>query len=143
MKKRLKDQTSTSSPASSASNVTSQSAEPENMNSPQPSSSSSDVSSVTEVSAALSHDNHQDMITIKGENMELSETFPEIDDSFWSEALSADNSSIPLEFPEATNDQYSGELGFTFCPNMDDGMEFWYDLFIRAGHGDTPELPEF
>lgn len=90
---------------------------------------------------------------MKGENMELSETFPEIDDSFWSEALSADNSSIPLEFPEATNDQAqpqfpitendSGELGFTFGPNMDDGMEFWYDLFIKAGHGDTPKLPEF
>ncbi|XP_021804622.1 transcription factor MYB30-like [Prunus avium] len=153
LKKRLKDQTSTSSPASSASNVASQSAEPENMNSPQPSSSSSDVSSVTEVTAALTDDNHQDMITIKGENMELSETFPEIDDSFWCEALSADNSSIQLEFPEATNDQAqpqfpitendSGELGFTFCPNMDDGMEFWYDLFIRAGYGDTRELPEF
>lgn len=120
--------------------------------SPQP--SSSDVSSVTEVSAALSTE--QDMITNKGENMLLSETFPEIDDSFWSEALSADNSSIlPLEFPDAINDQTtqtqfpitendSAELmGYSFGPNLDDGMEFWYDLFIKAGHGDTPALPEF
>ncbi|KAM0988819.1 hypothetical protein ACFX13_012954 [Malus domestica] len=154
LKKRLKDHTTITSPASSSNctfNVTSQSADqPKNMNYPQP--SSSDVSSsVTEVSGALSSD--QDTIIVKGENMEPWETFPEIDDSFWSEALSANNSSTPLLFPRAENDETisefpitandSEELGFTFGLNLDDGMEFWYDLFVRTGHGGTPELPEF
>ncbi|CAN6547772.1 hypothetical protein FF1_022407 [Malus domestica] len=159
LKKRLKDHTtttssttSTRSSSNSTSNVTSQFVdEPENLNYPQP--SSSDVSSsVTKVSAALSTD--QDTIVVKGENMELSETFPDIDDdSFWSEALSTDNSSVPLQFPKASNDEPisefpitkndSEEFGFSFGLNMDDGMEFWYDLFIRTGHGGTPELPEF
>ncbi|KAL6192057.1 hypothetical protein ACLB2K_038444 [Fragaria x ananassa] len=141
LKKRLIKQDNTTSPTCSTSNLTSQYAEPEYVNfesttshapmSPQP-SSSEDVSSVTEASAATS----QNMI--KDEKIELDATFSDFDDSFWSEALSADNSGdISLEFLEGTNDQAP------FPSNIGDGMEFWYDLFIKAGHGGTPELPEF
>ncbi|KAL6194783.1 PREDICTED: myb-related protein Myb4-like [Fragaria vesca subsp. vesca] len=145
LKKRLIKRDNTTSPTCSTSNLTGQYAEPECVNfesttshasmSPQP-SSSEDVSSVTEASAATG----QNMI--KDEKIELDATFSDFDDSFWSEALSADNSGdIPLEFLEGTNDQAQPELPFP--SNIGDGMEFWYDLFIKAGHGGTPELPEF
>ncbi|KAI8560937.1 hypothetical protein RHMOL_Rhmol04G0295000 [Rhododendron molle] len=66
------------------------------------------------------------------------ETFPQIDDSFWSEELSAKNSI-------STDD-----LGFGFqlspaetsiSTTTDDGMNFWYNLLVRAGG--LPELSEF
>ncbi|KAK2984991.1 hypothetical protein RJ640_005759 [Escallonia rubra] len=110
---------------------------PMNMNTNLPVSpqhSSSELSSLTDSSA-------MNMVIIKHEEMESSKTFPEIDESFWSEELSTENCSI------------QSELGFqlpssqvTSCMNacnliVDDGMDFWYDLFIRAG--DLPELPEF
>lgn len=146
MKKRLLKNNKTTSPTCSTSNLTSQSADPEYVNfesptrqtslSPQP-SSSDDVSSVNNASATTG----QDMI--KDEKIEFNAPFPEIDDSFWSEALSADNSCyIPLEFLEGTNDS-STHPQFPVTSNIDDGMNFWYDLFIRAGDGGTPELPGF
>ena len=142
MKKRLIKHDNTASPTCSTSNLTSQYPEPENVNfesttshasmSPR-SSSSEDVSSVTEASVATSHN------MIKDEKIELDATFPDIDDSFWSEALSADNSGdIPLEFLEGTYDQAQVSPS-----NIGDGMEFWYDLFMKTGHRGTPELPEF
>ncbi|XP_050372310.1 transcription factor MYB14-like [Argentina anserina] len=145
LKKRLQKHDNTTSPTCSTSNLTSQYAEPEYVHfesatshasvSPQP-SSSDDVSSVTEASAAMGHN------MIKDEKFELDATFPHIDDSFWSEALSADNSSdIPLEFLEGANDRTQPQVLFPSC--MGDGMEFWYDLFIKTGDGGTPELPEF
>lgn len=146
MKKRLLKNNKTTSPTCSTSNLTSQSADPEYANFESPTrqtsmssqpSSSDDVSSVNNASAATG----QDMI--KDEKIEFVAPFPEIDDSFWSEALSADNSGdIPLEFSEGTYDS-STHPKFPFPSNIDDGMNFWYDLFIRAGHGGTPELPGF
>lgn len=146
LKKRLHKNNKITSSTCSTSNLTSQSADPEYVNfesptmqtsmSPQP-SSSDDVSSVNNASAATGHD------MIKDEKIEFVAPFPEIDDSFWSEALSADNSGdISLEFSEGTNDNRTHPQ-FPVTSNIDDGMNFWFDLFIRAGHGGTPELPGF
>ncbi|XP_058209419.1 transcription factor MYB30-like [Rhododendron vialii] len=67
-----------------------------------------------------------------------SETLPHIDDSFWSEELSAKNSI-------STDDL---GFGFQLSPaktlintTTDDGMDFWYNLLVKASG--LPELPEF
>lgn len=66
------------------------------------------------------------------------ETLPQIDETYWSEELSAKNSI-------STDD-----LGFGFQlsrektsinTTTDDGMDFWYNLLVRAGG--LPELPGF
>uniref|UniRef100_A0A5B6YZX8 Putative myb-related protein Myb4-like n=1 Tax=Davidia involucrata TaxID=16924 RepID=A0A5B6YZX8_DAVIN len=107
-----------------------------------PQQSSSEISSVTEVSVLPN-----DMV-IKDEQMDTSETFPVIDESFWSEELSAENSSLQSDFPGVNGEL---QLQFPLSPvrehvneysfNIDDSMDFWYNLFIRAGG--LPELPEF
>ncbi|OMP09022.1 hypothetical protein COLO4_05895 [Corchorus olitorius] len=91
------------------------------------------------------------------------EEFSEIDENFWSEVLSADNSSISSEFDQvvASSDQQGAQTHdyFPSSPlaaatlepvndfgsnilydNNDTNMDFWYNLFTRAG--DLPELPE-
>lgn len=113
--------------------------------------SSSEFSSVTDTSGATgeTEDDLQDMMNmIKSEAMEFSESFPEIDESFWSEALSAENSGYPFEFSVAGNELQhqssftsSDSVEFNNSSNIDDGMDFWYDLFIS--NGGSPELPEF
>lgn len=64
--------------------------------------------------------------------MDSQVTLPEIDEYFWREELSGDNS---MQSDAPTLD----ELGFEFKSSNfgniskgDDGMEFWYDLFMRA-----------
>ncbi|KAJ9700694.1 hypothetical protein PVL29_006154 [Vitis rotundifolia] len=117
--------------------------EPVNLNfpgkiSPQP--SSSEFSSITD-SPIRNVETHINT-GIKEEQMDSLESFPEIHESFWSDALSSDNSSMPSAF-HAVNDE--SELQFPFSPadalevgyghssRIDDGMDFWYDVFIRAG----------
>lgn len=75
---------------------------------------------------------------VKNEQMEeySPESFPEIDESFWSDALSSDNSSMASDFPAVADELQlqTPELAYGQISNMmDDGMEFWYDVFIRAG----------
>lgn len=110
--------------------------------------SSSEFSSVTDTSVATGEtkDHAQDMI--KSEAMEFSESFPEIDESFWSEELSAENSGNPFEFSYAGNELQhqssftsSDSAEFYNTSSIDDSMDFWYDLFIS--NGGIPELPEF
>ena len=93
--------------------------------SPQP--SSSDFSSGTMET--------QNSTDINNEQTEYSpESFPVIDESFWSDELSSDDSSMASDFPAVTD-----ELQF-LLPELessniiiDDGMDFWYDVFIGAG----------
>lgn len=96
-----------------------------------PQQCSSEMSSVT--------DSSTEKMVVKKEEMDYSsEFFPQIDESFWSDELSKENPSteindnIILQFPllESVEDS-----------NIDDSMDFWYNLFIRAG--DLPDLPEF
>lgn len=91
---------------------------------------------------------------VKSEDIEsMEETMAVIDESFWSEAAALDETStdmkssspltisnemLPLQYPdeilpESTHEDYNS--------NLDDGMDFWYDIFIRTG--DQIELPEF
>ncbi|XVF62853.1 hypothetical protein PTKIN_Ptkin09bG0042000 [Pterospermum kingtungense] len=102
--------------------------------SPQPSSSSSsEVSSITDAttSATDREVNNMDMM-IKDENMVSSwEYFPEIDESFWSDhALSSSDNSQVLT---SSIDHVMEPDQYGYSQNLDDAMEFWYDLFIKAG----------
>lgn len=107
LKKRLKKSSSSSDSADSFDSA-------EKM-SPQPSSS--------------------DFSTDKNEQTENSpESFPVIDESFWSDELVDDSSSMGSDFPAVTE-----ELQLQYVPELqssnfvDDGMDFWYDVFIRNG----------
>ncbi|XVF66484.1 hypothetical protein PTKIN_Ptkin10aG0039300 [Pterospermum kingtungense] len=111
--------------------------------SPQP--SSSEFSSITDATTATTDREVNNMDMIKAENMDSWDWIPDIDESFWSDALSSDNSSaaVPLNF-EAVYDESQPhqvpsssidamEPGYGYGQNLDDAMEFWYDLFIKAG----------
>ena len=72
-----------------------------------------------------------------------SEEFPEIiDESFWSEVLSMENSAAPVDFT-ALQGPPSGPLGehfSSFGASNNDDMDFWLRVFIEAG--DLQALPE-
>ena len=118
--------------------------------SPQDSSEHSSVTDLTTFSTNM---------VSKDEQMDVSETFSQIDESFWSDKLSNENfnsdSNVGSDFLGIID-----ELGFQFSSsqaittttcsmeqanesnlNIDDGMDFWYNLFIGAGS--LPKLPEF
>ncbi|OIW07696.1 hypothetical protein TanjilG_30773 [Lupinus angustifolius] len=65
----------------------------------------------------------------EGKNMDIEsfEIMPEIDESFWSE--------------DVINSEETFQEKCDYASNFDDGMDFWYDVFIRAG--ESNELPEF
>ncbi|KAL8048187.1 hypothetical protein ABFX02_07G048500 [Erythranthe guttata] len=96
-------------------------------NSRSPKQCSSEMSTVTDSSVEKTN--------VKNEEIDYSsEYFPHIDESFWCEELSRDDADCPslVEFPAAESME---DL------KIDDSMDFWYNLFIRAG--DMPDLPEF
>ncbi|KAI4345792.1 hypothetical protein L6164_012886 [Bauhinia variegata] len=107
--------------------------------------SSSDFSSVEQ-------SKNMDMMTIKSEHIESLETIvPEIEESFWSEAAMDDSPSSTMP-PSLTlknelivqNPIQSVETfqqGYDFSNFLDDGMDFWYDLFIKTE--ESTELREF
>ena len=90
--------------------------------------------------------NFGEMKNIKNEDLDdsLQEIVPQIDDSFWTEAANMDyeNSSnmasnsltisneLPLQYQ--FNSMESFQHGYGFSSRLDDGMDFWHDLFIRA-----------
>ncbi|PPR96827.1 hypothetical protein GOBAR_AA23851 [Gossypium barbadense] len=87
-------------------------------------------------------------------NTETNEDVSEIDENFWSEVLSADNSSMAADFRVVGSDQYFPSSPPPPLPALetvngcgsnlydtDANMDFWYNLFTRAA--DLPELPEF
>lgn len=112
-------------------------------------SSGDDISSATDASMTTMDQNNMTN-NIKGEHIEIWETFPAIDEEFWSEALLAESISMPSSLL-ANNDELlqvpfnSTELvepDYSDGSNViDDGMDFWYNLFIGAGG--SPELSEF
>ncbi|XP_057425335.1 transcription factor MYB30-like [Lotus japonicus] len=85
------------------------------------------------------------------EDTESMETMPEIDESFWSEAAMDDeietpslpsltvSNELPLEEPFNYDETFKQSYGSN--SNFDDGMDFWYDIFIKTE--DPVELPEF
>ncbi|CAJ1967129.1 unnamed protein product [Sphenostylis stenocarpa] len=117
--------------------------------------SSSDFSSFSEGTK-----NMDSTTMIKSEDIESEETtMPPIDDSFWSEAtveyesstmmMPSNSWTISNEFAPSHYHQYQFNSVETFQQhsvgyndsNFDDGMDFWYDIFIRSG--ESIELPEF
>ncbi|XP_041001239.1 transcription factor MYB14-like [Juglans microcarpa x Juglans regia] len=118
-----------------------------------PQTSSSDFSSVTDASLITMEPNNQYMDHII-EVEDMSENFPVIDYSLWSESPLPENmTSVPSDLfaisdHESQTSQYLFnsvevvEPGYDhFGSIIDDGMEFWYNLFIGAGG--SPESSEF
>ncbi|AES60279.1 putative transcription factor MYB-HB-like family [Medicago truncatula] len=78
-------------------------------------------------------------------------TMPEIDESFWSETVIDDeiSSTMPSNSMTVSNDLPDQQCIFNNSvenfqnpfDNDDDGMDFWYDVFIKSG--ESTELPEF
>ncbi|CAL5416464.1 unnamed protein product [Camellia sinensis] len=161
LKKRLKNYQSTSntkgqtvtepkcdSNASSESNTMNSGFESSEYASVSPQDSSSELSSVTDLIGLPNN------VVIKDESMDTSETFPQIDESFWSEELSTGNSTMQsdfagfaeeLQFQFPLSSSMTASIGtmehvneYNF--NIDDDMEFWYNLLIKAGG--LPELSE-
>ncbi|KAL2326707.1 hypothetical protein Fmac_025765 [Flemingia macrophylla] len=116
--------------------------------------SSSDFSSLSEETKSMMMiDNIK---IIKSEDISSVETLPPIDESFWSEPAVVDDetSTMPsnswtisngLELVPPQCQFNSVETFHHSCDyngsNFDDGMDFWYDLFMRSG--ESIELPEF
>lgn len=98
-----------------------------------PQQCSSEMSSVT--------DSSLEKTVVKNEEMDYSsEYFPQIDESFWSEELSREDADRQTA-DEKIQFQFPGVEGAEKDSRIDDSMDFWYNLFIRAG--DMPDLPEF
>nr|URY18842.1 MYB protein [Zanthoxylum bungeanum]URY18843.1 MYB protein [Zanthoxylum bungeanum] len=87
-------------------------------------------------------------VTTSNMKMEPSSSCNEIDDNFWTEVLSSDNSSIENNdnFLALIGTQLDLESPSSSSSVVDDfssnNMDFWYNLFTQAG--DYPQmLPEF
>ncbi|KAK4427806.1 Transcription factor [Sesamum alatum] len=98
-----------------------------------PQECSSEMSSIT--------DSSLEKTVVKYEEMDYSsEYFPQIDESFWSEELSREDTD-----GQTTDEKFQFQFPVVESAGkdsrIDDSMDFWYNLFIRAG--DMPDLPEF
>lgn len=74
------------------------------------------------------------------EDSSMQSSFPEIDESFWTETLSTDNFEMAL----TENVEHPESYGFQqdqVSDGLDEEMDFWYNVFIQAGGSE--ELPEF
>ncbi|KAE9589729.1 hypothetical protein Lal_00021599 [Lupinus albus] len=92
---------------------------------------------------------------IKIEEIESLDTMPEIDESFWSEEAAMDDETYTTMVPSKSltnSNELSLQCSFNnyeesfqqsngYISNLDDGMDFWYDIFIKSG--DSIELPQF
>lgn len=134
---KIKRSDSNSSTSTSTSTIT------QSTTSTSASTSSSDLSSLT-VNESKNMKSDQDI-----ESMET--IVPEIDESFWSEAAAMDETTmpssksltisneIPLQYTLNSDEIFQHSCAYN--SNFDDGMDFWYDVFI--GTADSIELPEF
>ncbi|CAK9170833.1 unnamed protein product [Ilex paraguariensis] len=105
------------------------------------SSSATDTSTTTTTTTTTITNN----MVIKHEEMDSLEYFPEIDNRFWSEELSTDNSNMESKFPGDTDELQSQIISSPANTSTDyiyedSDMEFWHNLFIRAG--ELLQLPE-
>ena len=74
--------------------------------------------------------------------------FLEVDENFWESVYSANDSCETRKFPAGETQmefQFSPFHGVEqvcgYNPGMHDCMDFWYNIFTKAG--ELPELPEF
>ncbi|KAJ6792525.1 myb-related protein Myb4-like [Iris pallida] len=91
--------------------------------------SCSDISysAATTTSSDVTRESNEPELEIKEECLDSLEGFPEIDESFWSDALSMDYAS-------------ADPLDSLAMPNGDDEMSYWLKVFMEAG--DSLQLPE-
>lgn len=108
---------------------------------------SSDMSSVTTTTTATSDDaiNYSECNTMKVESSSVDNVF-EMDEDFWSEVLSTDNSSPAANdfVPSVRVDPFGSSVNVNEVGDLsmyDTSMDFWYNLFARAA--DLPELTQF
>ncbi|XVF21584.1 hypothetical protein REPUB_Repub12eG0102400 [Reevesia pubescens] len=109
--------------------------------------------SSSEVSTVTTSENNSNMCMMKVETQE--DLSAKIDENFWSEVLSADNSSMDRDFQVVGSDPQPHHQYFPSSPlatlepvndygsnlyHSDTNMDFWYNLFTTAG--DLPELLE-
>ncbi|KAE8671067.1 Myb-related protein Myb4 [Hibiscus syriacus] len=97
----------------------------------------------SEVSTVTISQNNAKVCTTKVETHE--DHVSEIDEIFWSEVLSADNSNMADDFQAVGSDPPLPKLEAVngYGSNLydtDTNMDFWYNLFARVG--DFSELPE-
>lgn len=130
----------------SKANFTGEKSYNQHINSPQHSSSTTDTSSIVTTTTSDS-----DNTCMEGEL--ITDYFPELDENFWSEVFSTTTGTETSNFLAAhghgdTQIQfqnvplYGNESGCGYnISNVHDGMDFWYDIFTRAG--ELPKLPEF
>ncbi|KAF6150951.1 hypothetical protein GIB67_026872 [Kingdonia uniflora] len=100
-----------------------------------PQQSSSDFSSNTESSSFGTVDNRDASV----KNIDSSENYPELGEDFWPDVSSMENfsaSSADLQFQNPFS-PVSTDYGF----NVDESMDYWYNLFIKAG--EVQDLVEF
>ncbi|MED6173262.1 hypothetical protein PIB30_057697 [Stylosanthes scabra] len=145
------------SDSNSSTITTFQSSEPTSLNNlPEmdTTSTSSEFSSATTTNNGESNKNMN--MNIKSEELEDSSLETIIDESFWLEAAMDDETTTNMTISNNSNEllpslQYyddpllfNSEENLSFqepSTNFDDGMDFWYDIFIRTG--ESIELPDF
>ncbi|KAJ4825711.1 hypothetical protein Tsubulata_001207, partial [Turnera subulata] len=99
--------------------------------SPQP--SSTDNSSVTDPSNYIpTAETSSTVDSIKAENIDVPETLPVIDQDFWFEPELVENSSLSSS-SAAFFDELQSHIPVTYGAMSDDGMDFWYNIFIKSG----------
>lgn len=96
-------------------------------------SSSSEFSSVTDATPATT-DREANNNNMAENYMDSWDWIPEIDESFWSDALSSDEfQSQYHHVPSSSSIDHVMEPNNGYGQNLGDAMEFWYDMFIEAG----------
>ncbi|KAL6217531.1 hypothetical protein ACLB2K_010748 [Fragaria x ananassa] len=107
------------------------------------------TSSADDTSSFTTSENNNSSSANMGMNVDYEVSLPKADESFWSEVLSADHNSpnelVSSHFGDqaigaAENPQVntSMDYGFSGSNMYENCMDFWYDVFTRAG--EIPEL---
>uniref|UniRef100_A0A2P2Q669 Uncharacterized protein n=1 Tax=Rhizophora mucronata TaxID=61149 RepID=A0A2P2Q669_RHIMU len=95
--------------------------------------SSSEQSSVsTDISVTTAQTSNIGMVN-GGESTDSSEIIPLIDENFWSEPELVEKSSVPSSFLDELHFQSPYTNVFDNTSVVGDGMDFWYELFVKTG----------
>lgn len=105
---------------------------------------SNDPNYLLEMETTSSNGTFSSDFSSQGKNID-NMTMLEIDESFWSETITDDgiSSTMPSNTELPNQQRPFNNMVEIFRNSFEDGdgMDFWYDLFIRSG--ESAELPEF
>ncbi|KAH7842700.1 hypothetical protein Vadar_008234 [Vaccinium darrowii] len=83
--------------------------------------------------------------TADDNQVDESDIVPQIDESYWSEELLAENcisnDEFGFQYQLSHEETTANTSTTTTTATTDNGMDFWYNLLVRAAS--LPELPEF